>query len=333
MLVSVLITTYNLDRYITETLDSVLAQETSFPVEILVGDDGSSDRTVALVKSYMEKYPDRITLYEMPREEGVAYNRVTRSAANRLNLLEHANGDYCTFLDGDDYYIDPHKLQRQVDILEAPENADCVMCACNLRMAYADGHGAPLCRAKREHKFRLEDYWKLMFLQANAVLFRNIYRQDIPQGALAANFDDNNITFWLFQHGKMYYLPECMGAYRQVEGSSWNGITLLQQSASNMIGYSIEREISPDTRALSDIRHYPDLKYLYEHRAEFQPKDLSPFYETALECHLKEALRIYGMGNADAAELQELRKRLRRGEFGYKKAKIKRALMKLLGRY
>lgn len=333
MLVSVLITTYNLEKYVAETLDSVLRQETDFPVEILVGDDGSSDRTAEIVSDYMEKHPGRIMLYRMPREEGVAYNRVNRSAANRLNLLEHAKGDYCTFLDGDDYYIDPHKLQRQTDVLEKKENADCVMCAHNLLMAYPDGNEAPLCRAKREHKLALKDYWKLMFLQANAMLFRNIYREDPPQGALASNFDDNNITFWLFQHGKMYYLPECMGAYRQVEGSSWNAISLLKQSASNMIGYSIEREISPDTHAISDIRHYPDLKYLYEHRAEYRPEDLSPFYETAEACDLKEALWVYRMGTADADELRKVQKRLRSGKRGYQWARLCRAVRKMLGRY
>ncbi len=333
MLVSVLITTYNLEKYIAETLDSVLAQETDFPVEILVGDDGSQDGTVAIVQDYMERHPGRIALYQMPREEGVAYNRVNRSAANRLNLLEHAGGDYCTFLDGDDYYIDEKKLQRQVDTLENKENADCVMCAHNLLMVYPDGNEAPLCRAKREHKLALKNYWKLMFLQANAVLFRNIYRENKPTGALAANFDDNNITYWLFQHGKMYYLPECMGAYRQVQGSSWNAISMLQQSASNMIGYSIERELAPDEYVLSDIRHYPDLKYLYERREEFRPEQLSPFYETAQECNLKEALWIYRMGTAEASELREMRKRLRRGKRGYQWAKLCRAIQKILGRY
>ena len=333
MLLSVLITTYNLEKYITETLESVLAQETDFPVEILVGDDGSKDGTVAIVEDYIGRFPDRIRMYRMPREEGVAYNRVNRSAANRLNLLEHAKGDYCTFLDGDDYYIDPHKLQRQVEILERKENADCVMCAHNLLMVYPNGNEAPLCRAKREHKLRLEDYWKLMFLQANAVLFRNVYRKDKPQGALAANFDDNNITFWLFGHGKMYYLPECMGAYRQVEGSSWNAIDLLKQSASNMIGYSIEREIAPKAQYLSDIRHYPDLKYLYAHRGEYRAEELSPFYETAKECDLQWALAIYRMGEGSAQSMKTIRRHLRRGRIGYCLAKGCRAVQKMLGKY
>ncbi|MBR1470274.1 MAG: glycosyltransferase [Lachnospiraceae bacterium] len=339
MLVSVLITTYNLENYIAEALDSVLQQETSFPVEILVGDDGSSDGTVEIVQEYSRRFPGRITLYRMPREAGVVYNRVNRSAANRLNLLEHAKGEYCTFLDGDDYYIDPKKLQRQADILEKPENADCVMCAHNLLMAYPDGHEMPLCRAKKEHKFRLEQYWKLMFLQANAVLFRNIYKEDKPQGALAANFDDNNITFWLFRHGKMYYLPECMGAYRQVQGSSWNAIDLLKQSASNMIGYSIERELAPRFHRISDIRHYPDLKYLYEHRQEYRAEELSPFYETAKECGLKWALGIYHIGEKDNTgedrkrSLQTVRRHLRRGHLGYFFARGNRAVLKLLGKY
>ena len=75
MKVSVMITTYNLEAYIEETLRSVLSQKTKFPFEILVGDDGSSDETVTIIKKYVESYPDKIFLYEMPREKGKQYNR------------------------------------------------------------------------------------------------------------------------------------------------------------------------------------------------------------------------------------------------------------------
>jgi glycosyltransferase involved in cell wall biosynthesis len=323
--VSVLVTVYNLEKYVAQTIESVLEQETDFKFEILLGDDGSDDGTVDIVKAFISRYPGRIELYENPREKDKKYNRVERSAANRLGLLAKAKGKYCCFLDGDDYYIDKKKLQRQADILDDPANADCVICAHNLYLSYEDGRMEPLSSAKKERKISLKEYWTMMFIQANAMMFRNIYADNVPGERLAATFDDNNIVFWLMQHGKMYYIPEFMGAYRQVEGSSWSAIDLLKRSASNMVGYSVEMEVAPDLRKLSDIRHYPDLKYLSEHRSELKPADLEPFYTTAKTHDMREALDVYSMrGDWIAGSL-------RRGRFGYNATRVKRAVKKLFG--
>ena len=323
--VSVLVTVYNLEKYVAQTLESVLEQETDFDFEILVGDDGSDDGTVDIVKDFISHYPGRIELFENPREKEKNYNRVERSAANRLGLLANAKGKYCCFLDGDDYYIDNKKLQRQADILDDPANTDCVLCAHNLYVAYEDGRLEPLSLAKKERKISLKEYWTMMFIQANAMMFRNIYADNIPGERLAATFDDNNIVFWLMQHGKMYYIPEFMGAYRQVEGSSWSAIDLLKRSASNMVGYSVEREVAPSLRKISDIRHYPDLKYLSEHRAELKPADLEPFYTTAKTHDMREALDVYSMSG------EWINASLWRGWFGYNATRIKRAVKKMLG--
>ena len=207
------------------------------------------------------------------------------------------------------------------------------MCAHNLLMEWADGSSSARCRAKKEQKLSLSDYWPLMFLQANALLFRNIFRKDRPQGALAELFDDNNITFWLFQHGKMYYLPECMGAYRQLEDSSWNTMSSLQHSALNMVGYNVEILVAPECRALSDIRHYPDMKELWEKRGSYTAEQLQPFYGSAEKSGLKEALRIYRASELDGAEEAELKGRIDRSRRGYRKARMRRAARKLLGLY
>jgi len=331
--VSVLITTYNLEKYIRQTLDSVLMQKTNFSHEVLVGDDGSTDGTIEIIKEYQSRYPEKIKLFVMPRESGKEYNRVERSAANRLNLLEKATGEYCCFLDGDDYYLDETKLQRQVDVLEKEENQDCVMCAHNLFLTYETGEKVLLCKAKKERKITLQQYWPLMFLQANAILFRNIYRQNQPTGILAKSFDDNNITFWLFQHGKMYYLPQPMGAYRQVSGSSWNAIDEIQKASSNVLGYSVELSVSKEHRNLSVIRHYPDFRSLYENRTKISKEACMPFYQTAKENHVQEALWFYEFDEEDAAMEKKFESLLRRAKRGYFIAKCKRAFLKVFRLY
>lgn len=348
--VSVLITTYNIESYIAETLDSVLMQKTDFSYEILVGDDGSSDGTKSVVESYLERYPDKIRLYVMPREEGINYNRVERSAANRQNLLEHAEGEYVSFLDGDDYYLSDCRLQKMVDILEATANKDCIMCAHNLSIVYDDDSVnfkpeirssgdiyqrdfQPLSRARVERKYTRRQYWKWMFLQSNGFLFRNIYRKYPPTENARRYFDDNNITYWLFQYGKLYYIPECLGAYRQVSGSSWNAIGHLQKAASNMIGYSVEVELNPKDRRISNIRHFPDYSYLFRHAKELNPKNCSPFYESAERYGLTEALRVYQMGQKSKMQYFYYLWRYISSMFGYGMARLERAVRKIAGRY
>lgn len=333
MKVSIMITTYNLENYIKQTMESVLSQNTDFPYEILIGDDGSTDGTLEILKNYQEKYPEMIQVFTMPRDSSKDYNKVERSAKNRLNLWQHAKGEYACFLDGDDFYLDDNRLKRMVDILDHPNNQDCSMCAHNLLMFYGNGNDFPLCQAKKERKLSLNDYWKLMFLQANAVLFRNNYSEKKPEGAVAANFDDNNITFWFFQFGKMYYLPECMGAYRQLEDSSWNSNDAIKKNCSNMIGFNVEQLIAPEAVKLSEIRHYKELEFLVKHKEELSVEKCQPFYGTAKEQNLAIALSIYEMGQLNPKDRKKLKTILRRGRRGYYLAKFERVLLKLVKKY
>ena len=117
--VSVLITTYDLEDVIEQALKSVLGQECGFDYEVIVGDDGSTDDTLKIVKRYADKYPGKIRIFGMPREAGVKYNPVHRAAANRLNIFKEARGEYCCFLDGDDHYTDKGRLQKMADVLDA----------------------------------------------------------------------------------------------------------------------------------------------------------------------------------------------------------------------
>lgn len=116
--VSVCITTYNLESYITQTLDSVLCQETSFDYEVIVGDDFSTDRTREILLRYKEKYPNKVVLHF--QKENVGVNR------NDYDLIQLAKGEYIAWCDGDDYWLTKDKLQKQVEILDANPTFSCV---------------------------------------------------------------------------------------------------------------------------------------------------------------------------------------------------------------
>lgn len=120
-LVSICSTTYNLESYIGEALESWLAQITSFSFEIVICDDCSKDATVSIIENYIEKYPHIIRLLTTDVNLGMM--------PNYIKSLKAARGKYIAVCDGDDYWIDTNKLQLQVDFLES--NPDFVACMTN----------------------------------------------------------------------------------------------------------------------------------------------------------------------------------------------------------
>lgn len=324
--ISVLITTYNLEKYIAGTLESVIGQVYDGSFEVLVGDDGSKDDTAGIVNGYAEKYPGIIRLFVREREEGKEYSRIERASANRIMLLKEARGEYISFLDGDDFYTDMGRLKKMADILDDPQNADCSMAAHNLNMYYADGSTTPLCRAKKERKISIGEYWKLMFLQSGALMFRKGDISDLEKGTLKYDYDDNLITFRQFLRGKMYYLPECMASYRQVEGSSWNSMDELQHAYVNLVSMGMEKAVGPGYGKLINIRHYPDLKAAYKGRKTADKELKDKYVKWAEQLGLKESARLIGTGEGLAAMLPG-------ACIGYYMARAERALKKLAGRY
>lgn len=111
-LVSVLCSTYNHKLYLAKALDGVLAQQTSFPFEIIVRDDGSSDGTLDILKDYSNRYPRIIRAIIEPQNTFLA-----TGLCPWIPMAQRATGLLIAFCDGDDYWIDPHKLQDQADVL------------------------------------------------------------------------------------------------------------------------------------------------------------------------------------------------------------------------
>ena len=115
-IVSVAVTTYNMEQYVAEMLDSILMQKTTFPFEIIISDDGSQDRTCEIVKSYQLKY-DNIRFINTGH---------IGKMPNFIRSLQESHGKYVALCDGDDYWIDENKLQMQFDFMEShPDFSAC----------------------------------------------------------------------------------------------------------------------------------------------------------------------------------------------------------------
>ena len=125
MILSVGILTYNQERYIRQCLDSVLMQEVDFEYEIVVGDDHSTDGTIAILEEYARSIDDRLKMIDKPHCTGIRVIKSDKNEGIGMNykkMLSACKGKYIALCEGDDYWTDAHKLQEQVDFLEKHAN-------------------------------------------------------------------------------------------------------------------------------------------------------------------------------------------------------------------
>ena len=204
-LVSVRVVTYNHESWIAQCLEGILMQRTAFPFEVIVGEDCSTDRTREVVIAYAERHPDTIRV--LPPEANLGHQR------NSFRIQQACRGKYHAMIEGDDYWIDPLKLQRQVDFMEAhPEVSLCF-------------HNA-LILNERSAATRL--FFETPF--GEILDFDDVYQVTLPTGSLMARGDivatlpewrlkiwcgDLLFRLWCLHHGSFGYLDRLMSVYRR----------------------------------------------------------------------------------------------------------------------
>lgn len=206
ILLSVCVRTHNQEQFIREALDSVLRQHTTFPFEIIVSDDASSDGTVAILQEYHQQYSDKMRLLLQETNVG--------GPENLKRVIEASKAKYVTCLDGDDFYTDDYKLQKQVDILEAhPEYA-----ACFHNTWYADENGQLKGLFNRPDFHALHDSHEFIrerwFVPIHSAVLRREYIE-FPDWYNTVMNDDYVIHLSVAKHGPYYYMPDVMVAYRR----------------------------------------------------------------------------------------------------------------------
>lgn len=212
-LVSVILIAYNQRRYIRQAIESVLAQETSFPYELLIGDDASDDGMSDIVAEYARAYPDIIKAFIRPENVGAARNAVL--------LLQQARGELIASLEGDDYWIDPRKLEKQAAFLR--ESPGFIGCTSRIRCVDENGcaiRGKPeWIRQKRV--FTLADFDGVHLPgQASSLMRRNIFRAPAHDYSVLTEADtmisDRTAMLIFLLQGDFYCFDQPMSVYRYV---------------------------------------------------------------------------------------------------------------------
>jgi glycosyltransferase involved in cell wall biosynthesis len=221
--VSVCVPTFQHEKFIAQMLDSVIMQQTSFDYEIVIGDDGSTDQTPAIIQRYIERHPRLFQAYLHKENQGPAEPREFAGRNNVLQLLKACRGEYVALCEGDDYWTDPLKLQKQVDFLDA--NPDFSICHHNVRVIYEDGSPEHLFNSEQQKSVSgiediLMDNW---FMATASWLYRNHFlTTDFAEWHHKAASGDWAVIIQIAKHGKIQYLPEVMGVYRKHRGGLSN---------------------------------------------------------------------------------------------------------------
>lgn len=225
MKVSVLIPTHNHANYIEFAIRSVLAQKTNFEFEILIGENASTDGTKVVAQNLHEAFPDKIRLFNRPKDIGMF--------ENMKELVREAKGEYIAWLEGDDYWIYDGKLQKQADFLD--QNPDFVLCANGAKAMDENHHiiGDLEYRFIETHTYYKElqrldptilerrDFWiSNWFDSFSCVMFRNGLVNLYPEWMEPFQFLDWPQYLLLLERGNAKFMEKCWTAYRL--NGTWN---------------------------------------------------------------------------------------------------------------
>ena len=220
--VSILVITYNQEHLISQAINSILSQEVNFSYEIVIGEDASTDRTREIVVELGKQYPDKIRVLLRNPEEADRDRRIGLAGKiNYLNTLRECRGEYIAHLDGDDYFTSPHKLQRQVDFLDA--HPECAICFHNVAAIYENGSAGPetLCSPEQKAITDIEELLWGNFIPACSIMFRREPLLEIPDWFLTVKMGDWPLNILKAQQGKIGYIDEVMAAYRVHAAGVW----------------------------------------------------------------------------------------------------------------
>jgi len=247
-LVSVLVTTYQQVDFIKDCIEGVLMQITNFPIEIIIGEDQSTDGTREICIEYAENYPDKIRLFLRNRATSLLYSEKgnIRRYFNGIWTRMSATGKYIAWCEGDDYWTDPYKLQKQVDFLETNDDYGLVHTCANSNV-----HGkiqvlSPNKKVSNGYVFesllKNDFYISTLTAMARRDLLVNI-------NYINKNWKMGDYPMWLEVSlvSKIMYLPELTATYRVLNESASHSMNKKKQfeffkSTQDIKDFFIERE-------------------------------------------------------------------------------------------
>jgi len=201
--------TYNHEKYISQAIDSVLTQKTNFDFQLIIGEDCSQDKTREIVINYQKKYPQIIRLLLANKNQGMM--------ANWIKTLQVAKSQYLAVLEGDDYWTDRYKLQKQVDFLDKHPNHS--LCFHSVEAFYQDQPDKTYLIPSKTENFNFKSLLQHNFITACSVMYRHGLVKKIPDWFLSLNIGDWPYHLLHASKGKIGFINQVMARYRRHSNS------------------------------------------------------------------------------------------------------------------
>ena len=221
--VSVVCTTYNHEKFIPECLDGFLMQETTFPVEIIVHDDASTDRTPIIIREYESRYPRLFRVIVQTENQ--------RSRGRRIlpNIFALVQGEYIAFCDGDDYWVDNQKLQKQLATLA--EHRECVGVFHWVKIRdEPSGRMSDWWPRFKLAKYTLDDFLEYgNFISSCSILTRFEYSTEFQRFNLGSSIGDFSFHIMNLMHGPYAFIADPMAVYRHHPHGSFSSLSRVDQ--------------------------------------------------------------------------------------------------------
>ncbi|WP_370456230.1 glycosyltransferase family 2 protein [Planomicrobium sp. YIM 101495] len=248
--VSICCLSYNHEPYLADAIESFLSQKTDFSFEVLIHDDASTDRSAAIIKEYEEKYPYIIkAMYQTENQysQGVLVDLVNQA---------RARGKYLAYCEGDDYWTDPTKLQRQVDYMEAHPECSMSVHAASTVSALKKKVLSDVRPSVGDRDLTVEELIEGggEFVATNSILLAKEKIEPLPEFFHRAVVGDYPLVIYGGLQGAVHYMDRNMSAYRVGVSGSWTQreLATVEKKGAHM------QEIA---RMLDEINEYTDYRY------------------------------------------------------------------------
>ena len=213
MLLSVIIVSYNEGRYISQAIESCLLQVGIDDYEIIIGDDGSSDNSLEILKEYQNKYPDKIKYFVMDRDETGGVIGAIRASNVIKAGLAIAKGKYINIMSADDFFCNNQKFLKSIELLEQDKDDKYAAVVSQYKKVWDNGDEEIVLNFPMPFKL----FWSNGYIHISCFVFRSdVYRKKL---LLPRFCDDIGLIFSIGLLGEFHYIDDVMFAYRQRSGS------------------------------------------------------------------------------------------------------------------
>lgn len=242
-LVSILVLTYNHEKYIQQAIEGCLMQQTSFPFELIIHDDASTDNTAQIIQRYADQYPEVIVPIIQKENQ---YSKGVRITATIL--IPRARGKYIAFCEGDDYWTDSMKLRKQIDFLENhPEYSG----SAHQSLVLTNGVERLFNRNVKSDIYINDLLGSRLFHTASFVFRTDPYRKYPPMPGKALS-GDRLLFLLVAANGPIYYFNDIMCIYRKHDGGISSTVTY------NMM----KRDFNTVDYLQKNVKNFPKYRYL-----------------------------------------------------------------------